>query len=262
MSTLPFTVDQTVGFFLVFTRIISVLALLPVFGSQSVPPQVKVGFGLILTLLLHPFSGAAAALSGTAFSLPLFGLMLVKEVMVGIAIGFIASMLFTAVQFAGRLVDTEMGFGFVELVDPFTEETVTVWGQLQVIVFTIIFLLFNGHYFMLLALQRSFELVPLLGARLPDGKVAMHLIGLTGALFEVALRFAAPVYVPLILSEIALGAVARTVPQINIFFVGMPLKIVIGLGTAFLVMPALSGLFRRYVENLVQDIWKLLFLMA
>jgi len=262
VGILPFTVDQTVHFFLIFVRVISMLALMPIFGSQSVPPQVKVGFGLIMAMILTPFVPGAEALSQAAFSLPVFGFMIIKEVMVGLAVGYITLMLFTAVQFAGRLVDTEMGFGFVELVDPFTEEMVTVWGQLQVIIFTIIFLMFNGHYFMLLAVQRSFELVPLMGATLPGGKVALHLITLTGSLFEVSIKFAAPVYVPLILSEIALGAVARTVPQINIFFVGMPLKIVIGLCTAMLVLPMLTGIFRGYVEKLVQDIWRLLYLMA
>lgn len=262
MSTLPVTVDQTVHFILIFVRVVSMLALMPIFGAQNVPAQVKVGFSLVLALILMPFISGVDALSSVAFSLPLFGLMVIKEVMVGVGVGLIASMLFTAVQFAGRLVDTEMGFGFVELADPFSDDMVTVWGQLQVIVFTIIFLLFNGHYFMLLALQRSFELVPLLGATLPDGKVALHLITITGSLFEISIKFAAPVYVPLVLSEIALGAVARTVPQINIFFVGMPLKIVIGLCTAVLVLPMLTGLFRSYVEKLVQDIWRLLYLMA
>ena len=88
------------------------------------------------------------------FSVGTFILMIVKEVAVGLGIGFVASLLFTAVQFAGRLIDTEIGFGFVELIDPFTDEPVTVLGQLQVILFTILFLLFNGHYFLYLRYRR------------------------------------------------------------------------------------------------------------
>ena len=262
MTTLPFTPDQAGLFFLVFVRVVSILALVPIFGSQTVPPQLKVAFALILTALLFVPSVTAGVSFGQQFSLPFFGLLVVKEVMVGIAVGYVASMLFTALQFAGKLVDTEMGFGFVELMDPNTSESVTVWGQLQVILFTILFLSINGHYFMLLAIQRSFELIPLTAATLPGGKVAFHLTALTGGIFATALKFAAPIYVTLILSEVALGAVARTVPQINIFFVGMPLKIGIGLGTAILVLPMLMTLFRATVEKLVQDIWRLLFLMA
>ncbi len=262
MNQLPFSVNDAGYFFLVFVRVISILALVPIFGTQMVLPQVKIAIGLIFTILLFSSIMPRAVPFQPQLSLPQFMLLVIKEAMVGIAVGFTGSLLFTAVQFAGRLVDTEMGFGYVELIDPTTSETVTVWGQLQVAVFTVLFLLFNGHYFLLLAIQRSFELIPLMGAVLPGGKVAYHLTSVTGAVFVVALKFSAPIYVTLVLSEIALGAVARTVPQINIFFVGMPLKIAIGLGTAAVVLPMLANLFRVTVEQLIQDIWRLLFLMA
>lgn len=262
MMTLPFTVDQAVLFFLVFVRVVSILALVPIFGSQSIPPQLKVALSLLLTSLLFMPSVTANVSLGQDFSLPYFGLLVLKEVMVGLAVGYVGSTLFSALQFAGKMVDTEMGFGFVQLMDPTSGAQVTVWGQLQVLLFTILFLAINGHYFMLLAIQKSFELIPLTGATLPGGKAAFHLVSLTGGIFVVAIKFAAPIYVTLILSEVALGAVARTVPQMNIFFIGMPLKIVVGLSTAILVLPMLVTLFRATVEKLVQDIWRLLFLMA
>lgn len=262
MSTLPFTVDQAGYFVLVFVRIVTILALMPVFGSFAVPPQVKAAFALILAMILFGAVMPEARMAAGQFTMPLFGLLVVKEVMVGIAVGFVASTLFAAVQFAGRLVDVEIGFGFVELMDPMNNETVTVWGQLQVVLFMIIFLTINGHYFMLLAVQRSFELIPMLSGVLPGGKAAYHIVSITGAVFVTALKFSAPIYVTLVLSEIALGAVARTVPQINIFFVGMPLKIAVGLGTAALSLPMLAQLFRSTVERLVQDIWRLLLIMS
>jgi flagellar biosynthetic protein FliR len=89
-----------------------------------------------------------------------------------------------------------------------------------------------------------------------------HIISLIANIFVLAVKFAAPIYITLIVTELALGVVARTVPQINIFFVGMPLKIVIGLWTAILALPMLASLFKRVVEVLVQDIWRLLYLMA
>lgn len=262
MTALPFTIDQAGYFFLVFTRIVTILALMPIFGAQSVPPQVKVGLALILAAFLFPSVIKTVQPLSEEFTLPLFGLLVIKEVMVGVAIGYVASLLFTAIQFAGRLVDVEMGFGFVELMDPTSNERVTVWGQLQVILFTVLFLIINGHYFMLLAVDRSFEHIPLMGAVLPNGKMIAHLSSITGTLFVTALKFAAPVYVTLILSEIALGAVARTVPQINIFFVGMPLKIAVGLGTAVLAIPVLANLFRFSADRVIQDIWRLLLVMA
>lgn len=262
MLTLPFTVDQAGYFFLVFVRVVTILAMVPIFGADAVTPQLKVGLALILTGMIFSTIWKTVKPLDINLSLTLFGLLVIKEVMVGLAIGYVASLLFTAVQFAGRLVDVEMGFGFVELMDPTTNQQVTVWGQLQVILFTILFLSINGHYFMLLAVDKSFEVIPLLGASIPGGKMIFHLVTITGSIFELALKFAAPVFVTLILAEVALGAVARTVPQINIFFVGMPLKIAVGLGTAILALPMLSVLFRTTVEHLIRDIWKLLFLMA
>lgn len=262
MDTLPFTVDQAGFFFLVLVRVATIIQLLPIFGSQSIPVQIKIGFSLILTVLLFPAVMLSNPQIDQLLTFPFTLLLVVREVLIGLAIGYTASLLFTAVQFAGKLVDTEMGFAFVELVDPFTNEPVTVWGQLQIILFTILFLVMNGHYFFILAIQKSFEVLPLMAGHLPDGRVITHLLGITGSIFVLALKFSAPIYVTLILTEVALGVVARTVPQMNIFFVGMPLKIVVGLGAAVLSLPMLITLFKFTVEGLVQDIWRLLYLMA
>lgn len=258
---IPFNVDQVIYFFLIFVRISTIIALLPVFGSSSIPFQLKVGFSLLLSVILFntvKFTGIDPA----SMSIGLFALLVIKEVMVGLAIGFVSMFLFTAVQFGGMLIDNEMGFGFVELADPFTDEPITVLGQFQVILFTLLFLCFNGHYFMLLAVQKSFELVPLMGVNLSEGKMLVHVTTLISNVFVLALKFSAPVYVTLFLTELSLGVVARTVPQINIFFVGMPLKIAIGLTTTIMVLPMLGALFQKTVEVLIQDIWKLLYLMA
>lgn len=262
MELIPFSIDQVQYFLLIFVRISTVVALLPVFGSPQVPPQVKVGISLLLTVVLFSTIMSSRPELPQAFTLGLFFLLVIKEAMVGLVMGFAASFLFTAVQFAGRLIDTEIGFGFVELADPFTDEPTTVLGQFQVILFTILFLLFNGHYFMLLSIQKSFEIIPLFAAHLPGGKESFHITTMISNVFVLALRFAAPIYVTLILTEMALGVVARTVPQINIFFVGLPLKIVLGLGVAIISLPLLAQLFKQTVEALVQDIWKLLYLMA
>ena len=266
MSTLDgfmISLDQIQYYLLMFVRVITMLALLPVFGANYIPLQVKVALGLLLTSVLFSVQLAAGlpAFPGN-FSLALFFLLVIKEALVGLAVGYAASFLFTAVQFAGRMVDTEMGFGFVEVVDPFTEEQTTVLGQLQVILFTILFLLFNGHYFMLITVQKSFEIIPLFEAVFPGGPMTNHITRMTADVFILGLKLAAPIFVTLLLSELAMGIVARTVPQMNIFFVGLPLKIFVGIGTMLIVLPMLASLFRRMVEGIIQDIWKLLYLMS
>ncbi|NLG18284.1 MAG: flagellar type III secretion system protein FliR [Fibrobacter sp.] len=259
---IPFSLDQVEYFLLIFVRISTTIALLPIFGSQAVPVQLKVALSLILALILFNSVMSIGPVTSQPLSTGTFIMLIVKEAAVGLGIGFVSSLLFTAVQFAGRLIDTEIGFGFVELMDPFTDEPVTVLGQLQVIIFTILFLLFNGHYFLILAIQKSFELVPLMNVHFPSGQLAFHVTALVGNVFVLAIKFSAPIYVTLVLTELSLGVVARTVPQINIFFVGLPLKIAVGLGSAIIVLPLLASFFQRMVEALIQDIWKLLYLMS
>jgi flagellar biosynthetic protein FliR len=263
LSGLMISLDQIQYFFLVFVRVMTMLALLPIFGAQQVPMQIKAAFGLLLTMVLFTvqLSAGLPAFPGE-FSLALFVLLVVKEALVGLAVGFASTFLFAAVQFAGRMIDTEMGFGFVEVVDPNTEEMTTVLGQLQTILFTILFLLINGHYFMLITVQRSFDLIPLFSAAFPGDTMTAQLTTMVANVFILGLKLSAPVFVTLLLTQIALGIIARTVPQMNIFFVGLPLKIMVGIGTMMIVLPMLASLFRRMSESIIQDIWKLLYLMS
>ena len=248
---------------LIFIRVSTMVSLLPVFGAPYVPVQLKIALSLILSTVL--FSTAYAAGFPElpyGISAGVFILLAVKEAAVGLAVGFAASFLFAAVQFAGRLIDTEMGFGFVEMADPFTDEQVTALGQFQIIIFTILFLMFNGHYFMLLSVQKSFELIPVLGASFAQESMSLHITTMVNNIFILGIRLAAPVFVTLILTEISMGIVARTVPQINIFFVGLPAKVLLGLSTMVIVLPMLASLFRAMVGVIVEDIWKLLYMMA
>jgi flagellar biosynthesis protein FliR len=263
IAHLPFTVDTVEAFLLMFTRIVTIVALLPIFGSSTMPVQLKVGLALVLTALVFaPTVGLHPLHITGGWSGAMLIVLIVKEVIVGLAIGFASTFLFAAVNFAARLVDTEMGFGMVDLIDPFSDDTVTAMGQLWIIVFTIILLTTNGHYFFLLAIQKSFEQIPLLGVNFHAGAIASQFVDMTGAVFVLAIRLSAPVYVALIMTEMALGVVARTVPQINIYFVGLPMKIMIGIAATMVVFPMLAGLFRKIFEGLLNDIWSLLYMMA
>ncbi len=255
------TAEQIQVFLLIFVRITAMITLLPIFGSQNIPVQLKAGFSFLLAIILFPMVPVNAPES-FVFTIPSFALFVIRELFVGLTIGYATSLLFAAVQFAGRLVDTQMGFALVRLVDPFSNAASTVTGQFQILIYSIVFLLINGHYFLLLAVQKSFEVIPLLGANMPTGSVANVLVSMVADVFIMAVRLAAPVYSVLVLTSLSLGIVARTVPQINIFFVGLPLKIGLGLTTFAIVLPVLVLIFRGMFEMLMNDIWKLLYLMA
>jgi flagellar biosynthetic protein FliR len=253
--------DQIQLFLLSFVRVLAMITLLPVFGSQAVPGPAKAGLAFCVAVILHPFITLQPGQTATR-SVPTFVFAVVKEAAVGVVIGYAASLLFAAVQFAGRLIDTQMGFALVQVIDPFTQSSVTTTGQLFTLLFSVLFLLLNGHYFMLLAIKKSFELIPLLGVGLPTGNMASLLVDMTGEIFALAVRLAAPVFVVLVLTSLSLGVVARTVPQMNVFFVGLPLRIGVGLTTIILVFPALTHMFRGIVDGLVRNVWRLLYLMS
>jgi flagellar biosynthesis protein FliR len=261
MDALTYTTNQVQIFLLAFVRIASMLALMPIFGSSSIPVQLKAGLALAICFILFPFiqQHVTVPLPSTT---GLFVYRIVMEVFIGIAVGFVATLLFSAVQFAGYMIDVLTGFSFVELVDPFTDTSVTVFGQFNVLIFTIIFFLINGHYFLLLAVEKSFEVIPLLGVAAPAGKLMGFLTDQTAAVFVIAFKLCAPIFVTLMITQVALGVVARTVPQINVFFVGIPLNIAVAFGTAVIVLPSLVVLFKGIVDKLMQDIWRLLYIMA
>ncbi len=255
------TTEQILTFILAFVRITVMIGLLPIFSSRNIPVQLKAGFSFLLAIILFPF--VQIDLESTFnFTIPIFVFMMIKEVFIGITIGFAASLLFAAVQFAGRLIDRQMGFALVQLVDPFTDAASTVSGQFQIIIFTIIFLLINGHYFLILAIQKSFDVIPIFHAQMPSGKMAAFLTTMVADIFVLAVKLSAPVFTVLLLTTVSLGVVARTVPQINIFFVGLPLKIGVGVITLIIALPALSLIFQGMVDALMRDIWKLLYLMV
>lgn len=261
MNLADLTSEQIQVFLLIFVRITAMIALLPIFGAASVPTQLKAGMSFLLAILVFPLIQIDPQYT-SQITISLFVVHVVKEIMVGIVIGFAAGFLFAAVEFAGHMIDTQMGFAMVQLINPFSDSTVSTTGQFHILIFSLIFLLLNGHYFLVLAIQESFELIPLFGMQFVPDRMAMFFTKMVGDVFILGIKLAAPVFSVLVLSSLALGVVARTVPQMNIFFVGMPLKIGVGIATMALVLPVVANLFWSATQGLFEDLWKLLYMMA
>ncbi len=249
-------------FFLVFVRVVSIVAFLPIFGSMNVPSKIKIALSLMLALIIFPLVPPETGIDVSNVTLTLFFLLAIKEVFIGILIGFTASFIYASIQFAGRVIDLQMGFAFVQMIDPLTSARVTTMGQLKMVVFTIMILLMNGHFFFILALQKSFETIPLLEAGLVDAKLMTLLIDMSGRIFVSALKLAAPILATLLLVSVALGVIARTVPQVNIFFVGLPMKIFIGMAVTFIAFPILASVFRQIFSRIMENVWELLYILA
>ena len=223
---------RVVDYIPVFLRVTSFLMVLPFLG-RSVPALAKIGLGASMTLLISP------AVSVPPLDQEIGRLLLItaQEVLVGLAMGLVVMTLLMAVYLAGQLIDVPMGFGMVNVIDPQTGGEVPVVAQFQFIVAILLFFLIDGHHSLFRALVQSFQIVPV-GRGVMSPEVATVALEMVRTMFLLGLRIALPVVGALFLTDVALGIVARAVPQINVFFVGFPLKVGLGMLLLALIMPA------------------------
>ena len=252
------TAEQAEIFILVFLRVSAMIITIPILGDSVVPVRIKVGLSLLITFLIFPFFQTAAwTLSFDIFSL---GFRMAGEIMIGVMIGFTGRLIFDGIQLAGQLIGFQMGFSIVNVIDPVNNEQVSIISQFQYLIAMLIFLIMNGHHIFLYAIAESFRILPPLGFHFSAGMMQLLLVFVRNML-EVAIKTGAPIIAVLLFLSVGLGLVARTVPQINIFIVGFPLQIAIGLIGIGLTLPVFLRVVEGYFSNLEGEIIALLRLM-
>jgi flagellar biosynthetic protein FliR len=258
MNLFSLSLPQVQAAILVFIRIGAILIAAPLFGSRNVPFQLKAGLSLVLAMVIFPVAGFQAVyLTG----IPSLITAMMGEVLIGVIIGFTARLIFSAVQLAGQLIGFQMGFGIVNVIDPQTSTQFSIVAQFQNIMTLLIFLALDAHYWFILAISSSFELIPPLGFCFTNSLMEA-IVSLSCDMFVIAAKVAAPVIAVLLFTSVALGLIARTVPQMNIFIVGFPIKIAIGLLGVGLSLPLLSVMLRNLFRRMGEDIIVLMKLMS
>ncbi|NGP44112.1 flagellar type III secretion system protein FliR [Bacillaceae bacterium SIJ1] len=223
------------SFLLILARVASFFTVLPLFSYRNVPVIYRVGLSLIISWMMVYTSGSPNIQVDASYIT-----FLLQEIMIGLALGLIAYILLSAFQIAGGFIDFQMGFAVANVIDPQTGAQSPLVGQ-YLYTFSLLFLLsVDAHHMLLDGIYYSYQLLPLglEGLAIDDGQ-AIHLIVLAFArMFMIALQMAIPVVGCLFLVDVALGIMARTVPQMNVFVVGLPLKILVSFIMLFIVMPA------------------------
>ena len=243
---------------LIFLRVSAMIVTIPIVGDSVVPFRVKGGLSLLITLLLFPIVPTAAwKLSSDIFSMVF---RMAGEIMIGVMVGFTSRLIFDGIQLAGQLIGFQMGFSIVNVIDPINNEQVSIISQFQYLVAVLIFLVMNGHHIFLYAIGESFRILPPLGFHF-SGELMQLILGFVKNMLEVAIKTGAPIIAVLLFMSVGLGLVARTVPQINIFIVGFPLQIAIGLIGIGLTLPVFLRVVESYFSNLEGEIISLLRLM-
>ena len=185
----------------------------------------------------------------------------VKELLVGIMIGFVFYSLFVGVQMAGAFVGFQIGFAIVNVIDPVTSQQISILAQFKFIMATLIFFLLDGHHMILQALVSSYQLVPI-GEAVFNFSIHTEIARLIIGIFVIAIKLAAPVMATLILTDVGLGVVSRTVPQMNIFIVGFPLKIALGLFFTGAALPIFGVVFRKALVMINEESYKIMSLLV
>ncbi len=214
-------------FLLVLARLGGLVLSAPVFGHLLVPVRVRLMLSLTLAVALSPAVPHQVSLASISSGLALAGALAV-EIALGTMLGFVAQLVFAGVELGGQLAGMQMGFGMANLIDPASQAQITVIAHWQQLIVLLVFLALDVHHLLLRALLESFQIAP-------PGLASLNAGGLRGVivvaadLFSIGVRIAAPVLVVLLLVNAAMGVLARSMPQMNVFVVGFPINVGVGL---------------------------------
>jgi len=241
-------------FLLVFIRIAAVFMTAPIISSSNVPAMVKIGLAFLVAFIIYPVLPHDIQLPREVLS---YGLIAINQVMLGVILGYASYLIFTAIQLSGQIIDLQMGFGIVNVMDPMSNTQVSVIGQFEFILGVLIFLSINGHHMLFQAMVDSFRIVPLLNVGITEA-TANKLADLFFNVFVIAFKIAGPATLALLLTNVTLGFIARSIPQMNVFMVGLPLNIIVGLVAVMMSLPILENLLSTLLTGMWTDIYYLL----
>ncbi|WP_151735116.1 flagellar biosynthetic protein FliR [Paenibacillus tengchongensis] len=248
-------------FMLYFCRITAFFVVVPVFSSLNIPTTFKIGLSFFVSLIV--FSSR-----GTGITVPedlTYVLLIFKEVLVGLLLGFIGYLMFMAIQTAGSFIDLQIGFAIANVIDPMTGTSAPLLGNFKYMIALVLFLAMNGHHYMLDGIIYSYNWAPLdndLLARMMDGSLMDFLVRTFAQSFMLSFQMSAPLVTALFLTDVGLAFLARTAPQYNVFVIGVPLKIIVGLALLLVLMPGLAVLFQNLFDIMFESMRNLLGIMG
>lgn len=240
-------------FIFVLIRVSGIFLISPIFNNDFIPRTFKIGFAFFLSIII------ADVLNVNQIYYNDYGIffLVVKELIVGYVIGFISYLFFTAVYVLGQIVDMEIGFGMVNVFDPHSKEEMPIMGNFYYIFAFLIFLIIDGHHMLIEGLVNSYIYVPI-GTFEFNNVVVQQILEILSKVFIIGFKISSPILAALFLSNVLLGILARTMPQMNVFIVGMPFKIFIGLFVILFSLPLFVIALQHMYNNMYEEIFNFL----
>ena len=238
-------IEKLLGFMMVLTRISAFFIVLPVFGWKSIPVRIKVAITVLVTIFFSMIM--PSTIEPREVSLLEAILLLANEATYGLALGLIVYLVFATVKFSGRIIERQMGLAMAQILDPLTGEQAQPLGMLLETIFILLFLSANGHHMFLLIISRSYEAFP--AGNIPTIAVlASGIIKAGSTLLMAGLRLSAPILAAFLVLMVALAVLARIVPEMNILFISLPLRVGLGLLMAAIFVPFINGFVAEFAD--------------
>lgn len=248
MDILGLNAAQFETFLLEWIRVSSMLFVFPIFSGPQITVQLRLGLGLVISFLLYHLV-PTVHLSNGIYELALAG---ASQVVLGIIVGYVASLVFAGVQFAGELIDLQIGFAVANVLNPQTQQNITIIGEFQLAIASLVFLATNSHYFLIQGIAGSFNLVPLPFINL-DPSVAGNVVLFFTQAFLVVFKIAAPSVFALLITNIALAFMAKVAPQMNVIVVGLPIQVSVGMIMMAISIPLIGTVGPELFQNIARQ---------
>ena len=239
-------INKFLIFLLVLVRMTSIFVISPVFSRKNMPTYLKIGLALFCTFIVVP---GLEDINVNYYNLIDFSILIFKEFLVGILLGFVSFLVFSSLLVAGQIIDVQVGFGMVNIIDPINNVQVPLLGNFLYLLALNILLITNGHHIFLSALIKSYVVVPI-DALVFSDVITNNLISIFVESFLIGFKIGIPIIAAVLLAEVSLGILARTVPQMNVLIIGLPLRIIVGLLSLIFILPAFASTLEYIFDKL------------
>jgi flagellar biosynthesis protein FliR len=237
------------AFFWPFCRILALFSSAPVLSHKTVPARVRVALALMVTAIVAPGLAPLAISPASAEGV----MALIAQVAIGLSLGFMLRLVFAAIELAGDMIGLQMGLSFATFVDPQNSNQTPLVGSFMSTLLMLLLLAVNGHLMVLAGVVRSFDTIPLNAALMTI--LDWHALALLGGtVFAAGLQIALPVLAAMLIANLALGVLTRTAPQLNLFAVGFPVTLMVGLLFLLVLLPYLAQPLQQMIEQALMPV--------
>jgi flagellar biosynthetic protein FliR len=243
--------EQLLSFLFVLARTSGIFVFTPFFGSLNIPAQPRIVLSVVISYLFAlgtPLKNLPSTLNLSNLLIGILG-----ELVVGMAIGFVAHALFAGLQYAGQIVGFQIGFSFVNAIDPQTASRSTTLSVFQNQLGLMLFLGLNAHHWFIRAIGTSLTVLPPFSIHIGREFIG-KMVDLGAQIFVIGFQIAAPVTAVLLLTDVALGLIGRSAPQVHIMIIGFPLKVMVGIAAVGMGLYFFPSAMRIYTGHLQQDL--------